>query len=51
MGSSPLSSAVSEACWREGLSHKEHYRRFYEYWKDGNMDRERVEEVREKLAS
>jgi tetratricopeptide (TPR) repeat protein len=26
-----------------------YYRRFYEYWKDGDMDRERVEEARKKL--
>ena len=30
---------------------REYYRRFYEYWKDGDMDRERVEEARKKLAS
>jgi serine/threonine protein kinase/tetratricopeptide (TPR) repeat protein len=29
---------------------REYYRRFYEYWKDGDMDRERVEEVRSKLG-
>ncbi len=28
---------------------REYYRRFYEYWKDGDMDRERVEEARKKL--
>ena len=27
------------------------YRRFYEYWKDGDMDRERVEEAKRKLSS
>jgi serine/threonine protein kinase/tetratricopeptide (TPR) repeat protein len=26
------------------------YRRFYEYWKDGDLDRERVEEVGKKLS-
>ncbi len=30
---------------------REYYRRFYEYWKDGDMDRERVDEARKKLAS
>ncbi len=30
---------------------REYYRRFYEYWKDGDMDRERVEEARKKLGS
>jgi tetratricopeptide (TPR) repeat protein len=30
---------------------REHYHRFYEYWKDGDMDRERLEEARRKLAS
>jgi serine/threonine protein kinase/tetratricopeptide (TPR) repeat protein len=29
---------------------REYYRRFYEYWKDGDMDRERVEEARSKLG-
>jgi tetratricopeptide (TPR) repeat protein len=28
---------------------REYYRRFYEYWKDGDMDRERVEEAKKKL--
>jgi hypothetical protein len=28
-----------------------YYHRFYEYWKDGDMDRERVEEARKKLES
>ena len=28
---------------------REYYRRFYEYWKDGDMDRERVEEAKSKL--
>jgi tetratricopeptide (TPR) repeat protein len=27
-----------------------YYRRFYEYWKDGDMDRERVEEAKSKLG-
>ena len=27
-----------------------YYRRFYEYWKDGDIDRERVEEARRKLG-
>jgi hypothetical protein len=27
----------------------EYYRRFYEFWKDGDMDRGRVEEVGRKL--
>ncbi len=30
---------------------REYYRRFYEYWKDGDMDRERVEEARKKPES
>jgi tetratricopeptide (TPR) repeat protein len=29
----------------------QHYRRFYEYWKDGDLDRERVEELRSKLEA
>jgi tetratricopeptide (TPR) repeat protein len=29
---------------------REYYRRFYEYWKDGDMDRERVEEAKRKLG-
>jgi tetratricopeptide (TPR) repeat protein len=29
---------------------REYYRRFYEYWKDGDMDRERVEEAKSKLG-
>jgi tetratricopeptide (TPR) repeat protein len=29
---------------------REYYRRFYEYWKDGDMDRERVEEARKKMG-
>jgi hypothetical protein len=28
---------------------REYYRRFYDYWKDGDMDRERVEEVESKI--
>ena len=32
-------------------SAREYYRRFYEYWKDGDMDRERVEEARSKLET
>jgi tetratricopeptide (TPR) repeat protein len=28
----------------------EYYRRFYEYWKDGDMDRERVEEAKRKCG-
>jgi tetratricopeptide (TPR) repeat protein/TolB-like protein len=28
---------------------REYYRRFYEYWKDGDIDRERVEEARGKF--
>jgi tetratricopeptide (TPR) repeat protein len=28
---------------------REHYRRFYDYWKDGDMDRERIEEVKAKI--
>jgi tetratricopeptide (TPR) repeat protein len=28
---------------------REYYRRFYEYWKDGDLDRDRVEEARRKL--
>ena len=27
---------------------REYYRRFYEYWKDGDMDRERVDEAKSK---
>ena len=27
---------------------REYYRRFYEFWKDGDMDRERVEEAQKK---
>jgi tetratricopeptide (TPR) repeat protein len=30
---------------------REHYRRFYEYWKDGDLDRDRVEEARRFLHS
>jgi tetratricopeptide (TPR) repeat protein len=30
---------------------RECYRRFFEYWKDGDMDRERVEEARNKLQT
>jgi serine/threonine protein kinase/tetratricopeptide (TPR) repeat protein len=30
---------------------REYYRRFYDYWTDGDMDRERVEEARKKLES
>jgi hypothetical protein len=29
---------------------REHYRRFYEYWKDGDMDRERAEEAERKIS-
>jgi tetratricopeptide (TPR) repeat protein len=29
---------------------REYYRRFYEYWKDGDLDRERVEEAKSKLG-
>ncbi len=29
---------------------REYYRRFHEYWKDGDMDRERVEEAKRKLG-
>jgi tetratricopeptide (TPR) repeat protein len=29
---------------------REHYRRFYDYWKDGDMDREQVEEARKNLG-
>ena len=29
---------------------REYYRRFYEYWKDGDMDRERVAEAKSKLG-
>ena len=28
---------------------REYYQRFYEYWKDGDFDRERVEEARSKM--
>jgi tetratricopeptide (TPR) repeat protein len=28
---------------------RENYRRFFDYWKDGDLDRERVEEARKKL--
>ncbi len=28
---------------------REHYRRFVEYWKDGDLDRKRVEEAKSKL--
>jgi hypothetical protein len=28
----------------------EYYRRFYEYWKDGDVDRERVEEAKAKCG-
>jgi hypothetical protein len=28
----------------------EYNRRIYEYWKDGDMDRERVEEAKSKLG-
>jgi hypothetical protein len=28
---------------------REYYRRFYEYWKDGDLDRERVEEAQSKF--
>jgi serine/threonine protein kinase/tetratricopeptide (TPR) repeat protein len=28
---------------------REHYRRFYEYWKDGDIDRERIEEALSKI--
>ena len=28
---------------------REYYRRFNEYWKDGDMDGERVEETKSKL--
>jgi pentatricopeptide repeat protein len=28
---------------------REYYRRFYDFWKDGDLDRERVEEVQRKL--
>jgi serine/threonine protein kinase/tetratricopeptide (TPR) repeat protein len=30
---------------------REYYRRFYEYWKDGDMDRERVEEAGKKIST
>ena len=30
---------------------REYYRRFYEFWKDGDMDRERVEEAKRKSES
>ena len=29
---------------------REYYGRFYEYWKDGDLDRERVEEAKRKLG-
>jgi hypothetical protein len=29
---------------------RKYYRRFYEYWKDGDIDREWVEEARSKLS-
>jgi tetratricopeptide (TPR) repeat protein len=28
---------------------REYYQRFYDYWKDGDIDREKVEEVKSKL--
>ncbi len=28
---------------------RENYKRFYDFWKDGDFDRERVEEARTKL--
>ncbi len=28
---------------------REYYRRFYEYWKDGDLDREKVEEAKRKI--
>ena len=28
---------------------REYYGRFYEYWKDGDLDRERVEEAKGKI--
>ena len=30
---------------------RKYYRRFYEYWKDGDMDRERVQEARRKISN
>jgi tetratricopeptide (TPR) repeat protein len=30
---------------------REYYRRFYEYWKDGDMERDRVEEAKQKSSS
>ena len=30
---------------------REYYRHFYEYWKNGDMDRERVEEAKSKLET
>jgi tetratricopeptide (TPR) repeat protein len=30
---------------------REYYRRFYEFWKDGDMDREQVEEAKRKMES
>ena len=29
---------------------REYYRRFYDYWKDGDMDRERIEEARTRIS-
>ena len=29
---------------------REHYRRFYDYWKDGDLDRDRVEEAANKIV-
>ena len=29
---------------------RENYRRFYEHWKDGDMDRERVMEAQAKIG-
>jgi cytochrome c-type biogenesis protein CcmH/NrfG len=28
---------------------REYYQRFYDYWKDGDIDREKIEEVKSKL--
>ncbi len=44
---------LGKICQQQGDMEKarEHYRRFYEYWKDGDLDRDRVEEARRFLGS
>jgi hypothetical protein len=41
---------LSEAYWRRELICRDYYRRFYEYWKDGDINREWVKEARRKLG-